>query len=101
MNGIDREIRAEEFALIGLKLAERSSYIQAKRELIAKEAGTTTSSVNYAIGGAEAVRDAIISKAVELENVTVVAQALALRHPIAMDAPALLKARAVQLLGTY
>ena len=101
MNGKDKDIRADEFALIGLKLAERSSYIQAKRELIAREAGTTTGTVNYALGGAAEVRDAIITKAVELENVTVVAQALALRHPIAMAAPQLLKARAVQLLGTY
>ena len=101
MNGKDKDIRAQEFALIGLKLAEQSSYIQVKREMIARAAGTTASSVNYVIGGHADVRDAIIAKAVELENVTVVAQALALRHPIVMAAPQLLKARAVQLLGTY
>ena len=101
MNGIERKQRADEFALIGMNLAERSSYIQVKREQIAAAAGVASSSVNYALGGAEHVRNAIITKAIECENVTVLAQAIAMRHPLAVNAPRLLKARAVQLLGTY
>ena len=101
MNGKDKATRLKEFSLIALNLAENSSYIQVKREQIARAAGTSASTVNYVIGGPEEIREAILKKAVELENVTVVAQALALRHPLAVAAPTLLKARAVRLLGTY
>jgi len=97
----DRDMRAEQLAKIALRLATESSYIQVTRDDVAKVAGVVPGVVNYSIGGAADLRNAIIIQAIRDENITVLAQALALRHPEAINAPRLLKARAVQLIGTF
>lgn len=99
MNGLEKKERHGQLVAIALKLAERSSYIQVKREDVAAAADVATSTVNYVIGGASALREAIVAEAVRTENATVVAQALGMRHPLAVDASDVLKARAVQLIG--
>ncbi len=100
MNGKEKTQAASEYAEIGVKIATESSYVHLKHEQIAKAAKVATSSVYYALGTTSDMRAAVVRKAVEMGNVTVVAQALGLRHPDAVNAPQLLKARAVKLLGT-
>lgn len=100
MNGKDKNERRGEYLEIALQLAQDSNYMQVTPDAIAAFAGVSVGSVYYALGTLTDMRDCIVRKAVETENVTVVAQALGLQHSAALEAPQLLKARAVKLIGT-
>ena len=95
----DKSTRAEELARIGLELAKESSYLKVTRDSVAEVAQVSRGTINFAIGGSDALRTAIVEQAVKDECVEVVAQALAHKHPAAQGAPDLLKARAAQLIA--
>lgn len=101
MNGKAKKERAKQLTDIAIRIAEKSSYINVNHEDIANEAKMSTASVYYVLGTRSALHEIIVKAAIETENVTIVAQALALKNPLAVEAPDVLKARAVQLLGTF
>ncbi|MGH8235430.1 MAG: TetR family transcriptional regulator [Steroidobacteraceae bacterium] len=66
------------------------------RERVAKEAGVAASLVTYYFGSVPSLRDVVVRKAIEDENLPVLGGAVADRHGIALRAEDKLKARALR-----
>lgn len=81
-----------------IALAERTGMQAVTRPRVAAESGLSVGTVSNAFGTMDALRDAVLSAAVERELVAIVAQGLAARHPIALNAPPALRQRALETL---
>ena len=68
------------------------------RENIATAAGCTPGLVSARLGTMRQIRDKVMREAVRREELTVIAQGIALRHPHAVRAPAELQRRAAASL---
>lgn len=66
-----------------------------RRDTVARRAGVAAGTVNNAFGNMSGLREAVMREAVSKEHLDIVAQGLALRDPIAMEAPHILKVRAL------
>lgn len=77
------------------KLAAKIGYTNLTRSAIAEKLKIPPSSVSFHCGGMDVVRALVVQHAIDTENLTVVAQALAHHNPLAMRAAAELRARAV------
>lgn len=83
-----------------MQVANLKGYKRVTRADIADRAGIATGSVSYHYGNMKKLRDAMVTRAVEAENLKVLGQALADGHSIAKKAPETLRRRAVaQLAG--
>lgn len=82
-----------------LTAAESHGYRAFTRQQVADIAGVATGSVNNAFGTMDALRDAVMSVAVDRGLVAIVAQGLADRHPAAIAAPGDLKQQALAQLA--
>lgn len=69
------------------------------KEKIAKRLGIATGSINYYWGTTRALVSAVMRHAVENENAAIIAWGLVDRHPVALNAPAALRSKAVKLLA--
>lgn len=74
------------------------------REMIMRHSTTTTTyiatgTVSYHFKGMRRLEAAIVERAIETENLTVLGQAISAKHPIALKAPDHLKQRAVLALA--
>ena len=87
------ERRAEVLAA-AIALAERKGYTHLIRDEIATEAKCSTGLVTQYFGTLECLKRAVVSHAVHAENLIIIAQALAARHPKAQRAPEELRRRA-------
>lgn len=76
-------------------LAERHGMQAVTRPRVACESGLSVGTVSNAYGSMDALRDAVMSAAVEREILPVIAQGLAERYPAAIAAPVELKTRAL------
>ena len=81
-----------------LDVAERGHYLQITREDIASAAGVSPGLVAYYLGPMDRVRDAVMTEAVRVERLAVVAQGLSARDPIALEAPRVLRHQAARAL---
>lgn len=81
------------------QLAVRVSFDKLTRAQIAAKLEIFPSSVSFHCGTMEELRAAVVAYAIANEYVAVVGQALAVRHPLALKAPAKLRARAAKLLA--
>jgi AcrR family transcriptional regulator len=66
---------------------------------VAKRASVGDGSVNNAYGTMDGLHDAVMGAAVERKLLAILAQGLALQHPVAVDAPGDLKASALASLA--
>lgn len=83
----------------GVSLAERIGMHAVTRSGIAADTGLSVGTVSNAFGSMDALRDAVMAAAVDREILPVIAQGLAERHPAALNAPAELRRRALELLA--
>lgn len=79
-------------------LAKDDHYNWLTRDAVAKAAGVSPATVSNAFGGMKELKRAVLREAVARPVVEIVAQGLADRHPIVLDAPDELKKRAAQQL---
>ena len=95
----NKEDRAKMIAEAGVALASGVGFMNITAYDISAVLKISRGTVYYSIGGAQDLRDAILREAVAVENLTVVAQGLAMSDPIATNAPRGLKLRAAELLA--
>lgn len=83
----------------GAQLAAERGYQHVTRSEVAARAGVAVGSVNNAYGTMDGLRDAIMRYAVEKHHGGIVAQGLAAKHPVALDAPPWLREQAAASLA--
>lgn len=80
-------------------MAVRFGFDKLTRAQIAAKLDIFPSSVSFHCGTMEELRASVVAYAIANEYTAVVGQALAVRHPLALKAPAKLRARAAKLLA--
>ena len=65
----------------GLAYAAENNYLDFTKREIARHYGMSEGTINYYFYSIEDLREAIIDRAVETENLIVLAQAMAYKHP--------------------
>lgn len=93
-NGMKDKILAAAMQLANLK-----GYKNVTRDDIASRADVAAGSVSYHFGDMRKLQAAMVERAVLTQNLKVVAQAMADRHPVALKAPEDLRKRAALLLA--
>lgn len=95
------ELRSKQILAAALKLARRNNgYRNLTRDKVAKEAKAAQGLVNLYFGSMAGLRDAVMRRAIEENDAKLVAQGIADRNRIALDAPTELRQRAVTALAS-
>lgn len=94
------ELRSKQILAAALKLSRRYGYRKLTRDKVAKEAKAAQGLVNLYFGNMDGLRDAVMRRAVEENDAKLVAQGIAERNRVALDAPADLRKRAVTALAS-
>lgn len=76
-------------------MAQRDGFGSLTRDGVAAEAGVAMGSVNHHWGKMSALREAVMQRAVEEENLEIIAQGIALGDKIANSAPREIRVKAV------
>lgn len=79
-------------------MAQRDGFGSLTRDGVAAEAGVAMGSVNHHWGKMSALREAVMQRAVEEENLELIGQGMALGDTIAKSAPLELRTRALTTL---
>ncbi|WPJ52138.1 hypothetical protein RCIP0045_00067 [Klebsiella phage RCIP0045] len=79
-------------------MAQRDGFGSLTRDGVAAEAGVAMGSVNHHWGKMSALREAVMQRAVEEENLELIGQGMALGDSIAKSAPLELRTRALTTL---
>lgn len=95
---VHKDARKDHILKHAMKLAERHGYMLTRDEL-ARAAEVTPSLVTYHFHSIKGLREAIIERAINEENLKVLAQGLANSNPVALAAPPQLKQAAAKFLG--
>lgn len=82
-----------------MQLANLKGFGNVTRNDIADRAEVATGSVSYHYKTMKKLETAMVERAVETENLKILAQALARRHPVALKAPEALRVRAARQLA--
>lgn len=80
------------------KMAQRDGFAAITRDGVAAEAGVAMGSVNHHYGTMQVLRDAVMQRAVEEEQLELIAQGIAMGDNIAKSAPLELRQRALTTL---
>lgn len=83
---------------VAYTMAQRDGFGTLTRDGVAAEAGVAMGSVNHHWGKMSALREAVMQRAVEEENLELIGQGMALGDSIAKSAPLELRARALTTL---
>lgn len=81
------------------QMAVRVGFDKLTRQAIAEKLDIFPSSISFHCGTMGDLRIAVLEYAIENEYLAVLGQGLTARHPVAMKAPAKLRARAARLLA--
>ena len=81
------------------QMAVTCGFANLTRQAIADKLDIFPSAVSFHCGAMHELKSAVMAYAVENELLTVVAQGLAARHPIALKAPGTMRARAAKILA--
>ena len=84
--------------MVAIELAEKHGYREVTRDVIAGVSGASMGTVTNYLGTMQQLRRAIVRHAVRTENLSIVAQAVALRDPLVKKIDPDLKARALSSL---
>lgn len=95
---MDKEERRTSILSAALLLSEATGYNALTREALSEVAGCSNALVTKVFGSMDALRDAIVAHAVEVENFIIIGQAIALRHPLTVKLPDELKEKAKKKL---
>lgn len=88
--------RDELILAAAMELAAEDSYQWITREQVAALAGVASGTINSAFGTMVELKRAVIRRAIQTENLKIVAEALGAAHPIALaECPPDLRARAL------
>lgn len=82
-----------------IKCAEETSLTQFTISEVAKSAGCTVGLIIHHYKSIEALRQMVMQSAADNQNLKIIAQGLAVGHPIARELPQELKFRAAATLG--
>lgn len=93
-----RDTRKTELLDAAVALATRHGYMNVTRHMIAERAGVTPALVPYYFGTMNELRRAIMSEAIRVRALRIIAQGIADGHPKAKRAPDELKREAVMSL---
>lgn len=90
----------KEFILdVAMRMAGRVGYRLLKGPAVAREAGLRSHGlINHYFGGVESLKDAVILKAIEVEDLGILSQALVSKDPRVKDLPRKLKIAAYEQL---
>lgn len=66
-----------------VKLAERKGFENLTRRIVAESAGVCKASVSYHFKSMGGLRDAVVERAIELGNLSIIGQAILARHKLA------------------
>ena len=88
------ESRKAQLLEVAMALAEQHGFDRLHRDLVAEVAGVSPALVSR-YWTVPQLREQLVEAAVSLPNLTVLAQALVLRHPRAVDAPVSLRRAAL------
>ena len=80
------------------KMAQRDGFASITRDGVAAEAGVAMGSVNHHYGTMQVLRDAVMQRAVEEEQLELIAQGIAMGDNVAKSAPLELRQRAISTL---
>lgn len=80
------------------KMAQRDGFAAITRDGVAAEAGVAMGSVNHHYGTMQVLRDAVMQRAVEEEQLELIAQGIAMGDNVAKSAPLELRQRAISTL---
>ena len=80
------------------KMAQRDGFAAITRDGVAAEAGVAMGSVNHHYGNMQVLRDAVMQRAVEEEQLELIAQGMAMGDNVAKTAPLALRKRALTTL---
>lgn len=80
------------------KMAQRDGFAAITRDGVAAEAGVAMGSVNHHYGTMQVLRDAVMQRAVEEEQLELIAQGIAMGDNVAKSAPLELRQRALTTL---
>lgn len=83
---------------VAYTMAQRDGFGTLTRDSVAAEAGVAMGSVNHHWGKMSALREAVMQRAVEEENLELIGQGMALGDSIAKSAPLELRTRALTTL---
>ncbi|WPJ51428.1 hypothetical protein RCIP0033_00066 [Klebsiella phage RCIP0033] len=83
---------------VAYTMAQRDGFGTLTRDGVAAEAGVAMGSVNHHWGKMSALREAVIQRAVEEENLELIGQGMALGDSVAKSAPLELRTRALTTL---
>lgn len=89
----------EKILAAAVRLAVSKGLAKVTRSMIARNARVAVGSVSYHFDGMDGLRKAVIAKAVETENLAVIAAAIAMKHPAVAEVPQKLKERALLTLA--
>lgn len=92
-------LRRSQMVAAGLKLSHELGYDRVTGSMIAEVVGLSKSSVMQRFGTMAELRNCVMREAVRTGDAAVVAQGLAALDPIAKDAPAAIKEKALQHLA--
>lgn len=81
-----------------LRLARTQGFRKFTRAAVAKAAGCATGTVNYHFDSIAALRLSVMERAIEREDLQVIAQGLAEKHTLVMQAPEKLRRKAARHL---
>ena len=83
---------------VAYTMAQRDGFGTLTRDGVAAEAGVAMGSVNHHWGKMSALREAVMQRAVEEENLELIGQGMALGDSVAKSAPLELRTRALTTL---
>ena len=92
--------RNERVLSAALDIALTEGYAAISQRKVAQRASVSVGAVNYSFGNMAGLQDAVMREAIHRRHLTVLAQGLALRSRIALDAPEDLKRDALATLKT-
>lgn len=99
MKRLSVQARKNEIMQAGLKLAVRHGYMSLTREMVAKSAKCSPALITAHFGTFDAFRKQLMTHAIAVENLAIVAQGLVMKVPAAMRAPSALREKAAQLIA--
>jgi AcrR family transcriptional regulator len=82
-----------------MQVANLKGYKNVTRNDVAVKADAAVGLVNYYFGEMRKLQTEMVKRAIETENLKIVGQALANRHPLAVKAPEALRIRAARVLA--
>lgn len=90
---------SKEYVLeVAYDIAQRDGFCTLTRRRISNESGIATGSVSFHWGNMQALRDALMTRAVEEENIEIILDGLAVGNTVAKNAPKELRLKALASL---